>query len=310
MRTVSGVYIITCMATGEQYVGSSYDIYYRWKRHRAALNSGKHINSKLAQRWEEYGQEQFKFEVFEECPREKLLEREQFWIYNLEPKLNIATEVGYPTTRGIKRDEQWLSNMSKGIKRYYESLSDEEKAARAKSASHPHNEETKQVLSERTRQAYADGKLSRIRGPRSEETKAKLRAAALKQFEHQRIEREQKQAEFDAGREEREQGRRRKISQAHTGKVQTEETRAKLRAANQKQFADEEKRQRHAEAVKAAMTPEVIEKLRLAKLGKKQDPEHIAARAAKRVGTQHSPETIEKMREARRQYWQRKKQKP
>lgn len=46
-------------------------------------------------------------------------------------------------------------------------------------------------------------------------------------------------------------------------------------------------------------TPEAIEKIRAARLGKKHSPEAIEKMRAAKIGKKHSPETIEKMRAAK-----------
>lgn len=304
-----GIYTITCTKNGKCYVGSSENIEARWKEHLKRLRLGTHHNPYLKRCFNKYGSSSLVFTIAEVVDdADRLFEREQEWIDRNVGGLNCSPLAARPTNKGKKHSDEAKRKSSESNKRYWTSLSDEEKAARARAVTHPHTEETKQLLSERTRQAYADGKLSRIRDPHNEETKKKIKSARVRQSERQRVKREQKQSEFDAGRESREQARRQKLSKAHTGKIVAEATKAKLRAANQEQFADEEKRQRHAAAVKAAMTPEVKEKLRQVHLGKKQDPLVVTRRAAANRGKTRSPETIEKMREARRRYWQKKKQ--
>jgi len=43
------------------------------------LNGNKHHNTYLQRAWNKYGAQAFTFEVIEECPIEKLAEREQYW---------------------------------------------------------------------------------------------------------------------------------------------------------------------------------------------------------------------------------------
>ncbi len=75
-----GIYKITNKVNNKVYVGQALDVDFRFGVHRQKLNSNQHINSHLQAAWNKYGQDNFIFEVIEECPGNKLNERELYWI--------------------------------------------------------------------------------------------------------------------------------------------------------------------------------------------------------------------------------------
>ena len=76
-----GVYKITRMKTNEIYIGQAVNISTRWSEHcKAALGVGTLASSQLHRVMAEDGPEQFVFEVLEEVPKEKLRERESYYI--------------------------------------------------------------------------------------------------------------------------------------------------------------------------------------------------------------------------------------
>ena len=77
----SGVYKITRMKTGEIYIGQAVNISTRWSDHcKSALGVGTLASSQLHRVMAEDGCENFLFEVLEEVPRDKLRERESYYI--------------------------------------------------------------------------------------------------------------------------------------------------------------------------------------------------------------------------------------
>lgn len=88
-----GVYLITCIPTGKEYVGSSYRIAGRWYQHRSSLRRGKSTCVILQRAWSFYGETSFKFEILEPCPREDLEAVEQRHIDLRKPALNAITDI-------------------------------------------------------------------------------------------------------------------------------------------------------------------------------------------------------------------------
>lgn len=78
---VSGVYKITRLKTGEIYIGQSTSIDKRWQDHvKSALGVGTLASSQLHRTMNIDGCENFTFEILEEVPKDKLRERESYYI--------------------------------------------------------------------------------------------------------------------------------------------------------------------------------------------------------------------------------------
>lgn len=83
-----GVYLITCTATGDQYVGRSANLEARWKGHQKSLTIGRHQNANMQALANKYGAESFTFKVLDNNEEE-----EYTWIRKLQPTLNgVGTE--------------------------------------------------------------------------------------------------------------------------------------------------------------------------------------------------------------------------
>lgn len=89
----SGVYKIACGLTGKFYIGSSKQIYRRWYQHRLSLRRGNSSCRYLQNAWTRYGEGAFMFSILEECDKELLERREQFFINTLKPKYNLVINV-------------------------------------------------------------------------------------------------------------------------------------------------------------------------------------------------------------------------
>ena len=101
MRKVkTGIYKITNLDNGKMYVGQARDIYYRWSQHKSNLRSNSHENAKLQNSWNLHGENAFEFSVIEECSKDKLDEREIFWILELNTYVGFEVCNGYNLTLG------------------------------------------------------------------------------------------------------------------------------------------------------------------------------------------------------------------
>lgn len=119
MEKISGVYKITCVPTGDTYVGSSINILSRWDSHESEMRTGlkRGIFKELAKK---YGCSNFTYSILEECSAPQSIE--QKWIDLLSPTLNIATSaksffVGKDF--GRKGEEH---NLARHTKEYYISI--------------------------------------------------------------------------------------------------------------------------------------------------------------------------------------------
>lgn len=82
-KVIGGIYQIINSKNGKYYVGSSKSIYNRIYNHKTNLRLGKHGNAHLQHAWDKYGEESFYYqilEICEDCSKEFLEEREDYWI--------------------------------------------------------------------------------------------------------------------------------------------------------------------------------------------------------------------------------------
>lgn len=94
----SGIYKITNQKTKECYIGQAVDIASRFKQHaKCGLDIDTPAGNQLYKAMMEYGIYNFSWEVLEECPREQLNEKEQYYI-----DLYDSYNYGYNGTRGNK----------------------------------------------------------------------------------------------------------------------------------------------------------------------------------------------------------------
>ena len=97
-KPVCGIYKITNKATGEVYIGQSVNIAQRWKQHiKCGLGIDASSTNKLYNIMQLTGVWNFTFEVLEECSRDKLNEKERFWI-----DMYQSNKVGMNLTKGNK----------------------------------------------------------------------------------------------------------------------------------------------------------------------------------------------------------------
>ena len=77
----SGIYKITRLKTGEIYIGKSTNVKDRWQQHcKTVFGAGTIAHSILHTTMQKDGLQNFTFELIEEVPKEKLTEREKYWI--------------------------------------------------------------------------------------------------------------------------------------------------------------------------------------------------------------------------------------
>lgn len=94
-KKMCGIYKITNLTTNQAYIGQSVDIRERFRQHiKTALSYSKATNI-LYVTMQKVGIENFTFEVLEEVPRDKLNEREIYWINFYKTK-----EYGLNSTKG------------------------------------------------------------------------------------------------------------------------------------------------------------------------------------------------------------------
>ena len=95
-KTKMGIYKITNVQTDKCYIGQSVDVYKRWSEHcKCGLGIDTPPGNKLYKAIQDYGLENFTFELITECSKEELDNKEKYFI-----ELYQAKEYGYNGTAG------------------------------------------------------------------------------------------------------------------------------------------------------------------------------------------------------------------
>lgn len=94
--TKTGIYKITNQKTKECYIGQAVDLASRWKDHaKCGLGIDTPVGNKLYRSMQEFGIQNFSWEVLEECERKDLDEKEKYYI-----NLYMSKEYGFNTLKG------------------------------------------------------------------------------------------------------------------------------------------------------------------------------------------------------------------
>jgi len=265
-----GIYKITNTVDGKFYIGSSTNIFRRWREHKSRLRMGKHHSRYLQNAWNKYGEELFSFEVALLCEVDDLCRYEQAYIDALKPEYNIAVcaeasgrFMSDETKRKIGDSIRKCGNHRAGVKL---------------------SEETKRKMSEAHKALW------------TEEYKLKHRPTE----EHLH-----KMHEANKGRHHTEETRR-KLSEANKGKHLSDETKRKLSEANKGKHLSDETKRKQSEALKGRkLSEEQILQIIACNTGRKHTEEtrkhmseaHIGKPSNFR-GKHHTEESRRKMSEA------------
>lgn len=110
----SGIYKIWNLIDERCYIGSAVSFYNRYHVHKLHLLRGTHHSHHLQRFVDKYGFESLVFEIIEYTDRDKLIEREQFYIDGLSPAFNTVRFAGH--SLGYKHTADSLAKMSKARK--------------------------------------------------------------------------------------------------------------------------------------------------------------------------------------------------
>ena len=159
MNNLTGIYIIFNTITEKFYIGSAVNYRTRFNEHKRKLRKNIHVNKKLQNAWNKYGEINFQFYLAEPVKnRENLLEREQWWLDLYKPKYNIALSATAPmlgkkhTKKSIRKIKEYLKTAPKGKDHpnYGKTWSNKRKkefSKKKKSMCLKHSEKTKKRMS-------------------------------------------------------------------------------------------------------------------------------------------------------------------
>lgn len=114
VNKVSGIYCIENLENNKKYIGFSSNIKRRWEYHKCFLNNNNHDNQYLQASRNKYGMKNFIFYILEECEKEKLEEREIFYIKKYKTK---NRDFGYNLSDGGSGNFGWIPSEETRIKK-------------------------------------------------------------------------------------------------------------------------------------------------------------------------------------------------
>lgn len=211
---------VTGRINGPVYVGHSVSILRRFAAHRHLLRNNRHSSVRLQRAWNKYGETAFAFRLITDCPKEHLVEAEQFFIdefdaikngYNVAPAagstlgVKINSEAHAKHLRelnamhvGRKRSSEVCHNISEALKKAHASPEARSRMAEARRGI-KHTDETKAINSRKAKEMWADPEIrARIlesrkgisRKPISEAHKANILVAQQARRARERAEKE------------------------------------------------------------------------------------------------------------------------
>ena len=94
---ICGIYCIENITNNKMYIGLSTNIYKRWNKHKRMLNNNEHPNEHLQLSWNIHGEDSFTFKIIEQCEKDILGPREEYYINYFKTQNN---KHGYNRTSG------------------------------------------------------------------------------------------------------------------------------------------------------------------------------------------------------------------
>lgn len=114
-KAICGIYKITNVINNKYYIGSALSIRYRLNTHKRLLRDNKHFNNHLQASYNKHGLSNFVFEQLEVTTKETMIEKEQYWIDQLDatnPKKGYNKRVIASSNLGIKASEETRKKLS------------------------------------------------------------------------------------------------------------------------------------------------------------------------------------------------------
>ena len=161
MNEEPGIYALFQRSTLRTYVGSAINLRRRMQVHKRLLKNGKHYNKFLQRTWTKYGEKDFSFLILENCERDLLIEREQWFLDGLKPEFNSCPIAGSTEGRvhSLETREKISRSLTGGTR------SDETKVRMSRA-------QTGRTISDEHKANLSRSQIGRIL---SEETKEKMR---------------------------------------------------------------------------------------------------------------------------------------
>ena len=244
------------------------DLKLRWYEHRRVLALGQHHSRHLQRAWSKYGASEFVFDILELCPRDQLIDREQFWMNRLMPKFNGRPRAS--NNLGMRQSDETRRKVGEAQLRlwadpdYRESMRAKHRGQKATPAQLVSLSIGWRTAAGRTVSAETRAKISMVQRGRvqSAATRAKRSASAMGRV----------QSEVT----------RVKLSKAHLELWTDPEHRAKMRAANFGRSISPEVRARMRMSTAArVVTAQTRDKIRASVRELWKDPDYRANMVAK-----------------------------
>lgn len=300
---LSGIYKITCSINGKVYVGSAVNIRQRWSGHISDLRNNKNRCKKLQNAWNAHGEAAFQFSVLELVEqKERLIEREQFWIDELkvvQNGYNIAPKAG--STIGYKASEETRKKLSlAGMGR-------------------KPSEETRRKLSDALRGRKMPPHMSAILSKTHKGKKiSDAHKEAVRRASTGRIASDATRAKLSESMKGRvfSDAHRANLSASRTGIKLSDETRARMSKArrgiphtdaHREKIAVANRLRAAAGIGKPTHTPESRRAIAVASKAY-WTPEKKAEQSAKQTGSKHTDATRKRMQESAKKLWAIRKQ--
>lgn len=160
MSMHSGVYQIVNVQTNERYIGSSRNVVSRKAQHLFELRNKRHRTIRLQEAYDRYGEDSFKFLVLEfvQTDRQRLFDREQYWIDLLNPEYNENKTAGSVIPRAARTSEA-IKKISSSISELWQDPEYREKHCKPRNWKNGIPNRRGVVLSEETKQKVREANM-------------------------------------------------------------------------------------------------------------------------------------------------------
>ena len=257
-----GIYRIHNKVNDKNYIGSSaMNAMYRWHNHKHLLRHQKHTNPHLQAAWDKDGENNFEFFIVEECDKDIILNREDYWI-NYYDSRNPQKGYNLKTAEHHFHSEETKKKIGRGNKG--KTVSDEAKKKISDTFKNK-PDEFKHKMAEQMSERFSGKELS-------EEHKMKISQSEKGKIVSEETKRRMTIAKLNMSEE-----TKKKIGLASKGRRHSEETKRKMSKSRKGKYCGENHPM----------------------WGKSQSKESRDKIGKAHTGLKHSEETKRKMRESR-----------